>query len=162
MERDYFLCQLSDLEELQSIELEIDERQLFAIRQDNTLYAYLLHLIMKAKKPCLLVGEPGTAKTVTIQHYLGALDNEVNLVLGVSMSSRTSAADVRNNINDKVDKRTGKIYGPPTGKKLTVFVDDMNMPKVDTYGTQQPIALLHYLVGRGCMYSQGKDLDLRA
>jgi dynein heavy chain len=128
---------------------------------DNTLYAYLLHLIMKAKKPCLLVGEPGTAKTVTIQHYLGALDNEVNLVLGVSMSSRTSAADVRNNINDKVDKRTGKIYGPPTGKKLTVFVDDMNMPKVDTYGTQQPIALLHYLVGRGCMYSQGKDLDLR-
>jgi nitrite reductase/ring-hydroxylating ferredoxin subunit len=40
VERDYFLCQLSDLEELQSIELEIDERKLFAIRQDNQLYAY--------------------------------------------------------------------------------------------------------------------------
>lgn len=33
---------------------------------------------------------------------------------------------------------------------------------VDTYGTQQPIALLHFLVGRGHMYDRsGKDLDLR-
>ena len=37
----------------------------------------------------------------------------------------------------------------------------MNMPKVDTYGTQQPIALLLFLVGRGCMYDRKKDLDLR-
>lgn len=40
VERDYFLCRLSDLDELQSIEFEIDERELFAIREDNQLYAY--------------------------------------------------------------------------------------------------------------------------
>ncbi len=40
VERDYFLCRLSDLDELQSIEFEIDERKLFAIREDNQLYAY--------------------------------------------------------------------------------------------------------------------------
>jgi len=40
IENDFFLCRLSDLEELQAIELTIEERQLFAIRQDNTLYAY--------------------------------------------------------------------------------------------------------------------------
>lgn len=34
------LCLLSDLEEMQAIELTIEERQLFAIRQDNQLYAY--------------------------------------------------------------------------------------------------------------------------
>ena len=60
-----------------------------------------------------------------------------------------------------VDKRSGRTYGPPVGKKLIIFVDDMNMPKVDTYGTQQPIALLLFLVGRGCMYDRKKDLDLR-
>ncbi|RYY37981.1 hypothetical protein EON62_00755, partial [archaeon] len=38
---------------------------------------------------------------------------------------------------------------------------DLNMPKVDVYGTQRPIALLHFLVGRGHMYDRGKDLDLR-
>ena len=40
IERDYFLCRLADLEELESIELEINDRKLFAIRQDNQLHAY--------------------------------------------------------------------------------------------------------------------------
>ena len=35
------------------------------------------------------------------------------------------------------------------------------MPKVDTYGTQQPIALLHFLIGRGNLYDRGKDLNLK-
>ena len=128
---------------------------------DNVLYSSLLDATTRVGKPCLFVGEPGTAKTVTISHYLENLDRDSNMVLSLNMSSRTNAKDVRNNINDVVDKRTGRTYGPPMGKTLTVFVDDMNMPKVDTYGTQQPIALLHFLVGRGNMYSSGKDLDLR-
>jgi len=40
IENDFFLCLLSDLEEMQTIELTIEERQLFAIRQDNVLFAY--------------------------------------------------------------------------------------------------------------------------
>ena len=40
-----------------------------------------------------------------------------------------------------------------------MFIDDMNMPQVDTYGTQQPIALLKLLVERGGMYDRGKDLN---
>ncbi len=40
IEHDFFLCLLSDLEEMQAIERTIEERQLFAIRQDNELYAY--------------------------------------------------------------------------------------------------------------------------
>ena len=40
LQQEVFLCQLSDLEEMQSIELTIDERRLFAIRKDNQLHAY--------------------------------------------------------------------------------------------------------------------------
>ena len=47
----------------------------------------------------------------------------------------------------------------PIGKKLLVFIDDMNMPQVDTYGTQQPIALLKLLLEKGGMYDRGKDLN---
>ena len=43
--------------------------------------------------------------------------------------------DVQKNLEVNVDKRTGNIYGPPLGTNLVVFIDDMNMPKVDTYGT---------------------------
>ncbi|KAH3889896.1 hypothetical protein DPMN_013963 [Dreissena polymorpha] len=35
----------------------------------------------------------------------------------------------------------------------------MNMPQVDTYGTQQPIALLKLLLERGGCYDRGKDLN---
>ena len=40
-----------------------------------------------------------------------------------------------------------------------MFVDDLNMPQVDVYGTQQPIALLKLLLEKGGMYDRGKDLN---
>ena len=40
LEREIALCNLDDLEEQQAIELSIDDRRLFAIRQDNQLHAY--------------------------------------------------------------------------------------------------------------------------
>ena len=40
-----------------------------------------------------------------------------------------------------------------------MFIDDMNMPQVDLYGTHQPIALLKLLLEKGGMYDRGKDLN---
>lgn len=41
-----------------------------------------------------------------------------------------------------LEKKTGRNYGPPGMKKLIYFIDDMNMPEVDTYGTVQPHTLI--------------------
>lgn len=40
LDREIPLCNLDDLEEQQAIELTVDDRRLFAIRQDNQLHAY--------------------------------------------------------------------------------------------------------------------------
>lgn len=65
-------------------------------------------------------------------------------------------------IEENIDKRTFKTYGPKaSGKKMVVFIDDLNMPKIDVYGTQQPNALLHFLMGRMQLYQRGGDLELR-
>lgn len=119
---------------------------------DTVRSSWLLEKIVSISKPLLFVGESGTAKTVTIQKFLQSLNRESNLTLNINFSSRTSGGDVQVTLEDNVEKRTKDTYGPPPGKKLMVFVDDLNMPKVDTYGTQQPIALLKLIIERGGLY----------
>ena len=127
---------------------------------DSVLYSFLLSRLAPLR-PILFVGESGTAKTTIIQNYLSGLPSTGFTKLNINFSSRTTAADTQSNIEANVDKRSGTIYGPPNGKKLIVFIDDLNMPKVDTYGTQQPIAMLLYLISKGAIYDRGKDLNLK-
>lgn len=42
---------------------------------------------------------------------------------------------------------------------MVLFIDDVHMPKVDTNGTQQPIALLKFLIEMGYFYERGGNLD---
>lgn len=42
---------------------------------------------------------------------------------------------------------------------MVLFVDDVHMPKVDHYGTQQPIALMKFLIEMGYVYERGGNLD---
>lgn len=51
-------------------------------------------------------------------------------MLMVNFSSRTTSMDIQRNLEANVEKRTKDTYGPPMGKRLLVFMDDMNMPKV--------------------------------
>lgn len=120
---------------------------------------WLLNLMYALKRPTLLVGESGTSKTATTQNFLRKLNIDINVVLNVNFSSRTTSMDVQRTLEASVEKRTKDSYGPPPGKKLIVFIDDMNMPRVDDYGTQQPIALLKLLLEKGGMYDRGKDLN---
>lgn len=41
-----------------------------------------------------------------------------------------------------LEKKAGRNYAPPGMKKLINFIDDLNMPEVDAYGTVQPHTLI--------------------
>jgi len=45
-------------------------------------------------------------------------------------------------IDAKLDKRHRNIYGPLILKKQVFFIDDFNMPALDTCGAQPPIELI--------------------
>ncbi|XP_075390744.1 dynein axonemal heavy chain 10 [Tenrec ecaudatus] len=129
---------------------------------DTTRTSWMLQQMVKTKQPVLLVGESGTSKTATTQNFLKNLNEELNIVLIVNFSSRTTSLDIQRNLEASVEKRTKDTYGPPMGKRLLVFMDDLNMPKVDEYGTQQPIALLKLLLEKGYLYDRGKELNCKS
>ncbi|XP_064619187.1 dynein axonemal heavy chain 10-like isoform X2 [Lineus longissimus] len=138
---------------------EMKYNQILVPTIDTVRTTWLLNLQTSIKKPVVLVGDTGTSKTATTQAFLRNMDTESHLLLNVNFSSRTNAYDVQRNLEANVEKRTKDTYGPPPGKRLLIFIDDMNMPQVDQYGTQQPIAFLKQLLERGGCYDRGKDLN---
>lgn len=126
---------------------------------DTVRSTWVLGTLLQNRKRVLFVGESGTAKTVTINKYLNTLSAAEFSTLGLPFSSRTTSMDVQQSIEENIEKRTKETYGPSMGKKLVVYIDDLNMPRVDKYGTQQPIALLRFLVEKGGLFDRGKDLN---
>ena len=132
--------------------------QILVPTPETLRHTWLLQRNIAMRRPVLFVGEVGTSKTVTIQKYLRELPQEQYILLTMNFSSRTSSLDVQRNLEANVEKRTKDTYGPAAGKRLMTLVDDLNMPQIDTYGTQQPIALLKLLIERGGVYDRGKEL----
>ena len=56
-----------------------------------------------------------------------------------------------------MEKRSKIKYGPSGGKQLVCFVDDLNMPAKDTFGSQPPLELLRQWVDYGCWYDREKQ-----
>ena len=131
---------------------------------DTARYTYLLQSALergvKAKgkgcsmsMPLLLVGPTGTGKSIYLQMALRGLDsNEWAPAVNVNFSARTSANITQTMIDIKLDKRRKGIYGPPPGKHVVIFIDDLNMPQLETYGAQPPIELIRQFADHGGWY----------
>jgi len=126
---------------------------------DTVRNQYILNtLVTNIQKPVLFVGRSGTAKTATIQNFTSTLDQEQFMVRDLNFSNCTTSMDVQNSLEENFDHPTKDTAVPQGGKQMVLFIDDVNMPTVDKYGTQQPIALLKLLIDRGGMYDRGGDL----
>jgi len=56
-------------------------------------------------------------------------------------------------------KRMGNMFGPPNGKRMTIFVDDINAPLRTAWGDQPTSETLRQLIEMKGIYSIEKPGD---
>ena len=135
---------------------------LFVDTIETTRMSYILDLLVRNGKYAMFVGNAGTGKTQIINNYLNGLDKETDGIMSknIVMSYYTSSYTLQQEVESYIDKRSGNYFGPPMGKKMVFFIDDMNLPSVETYGTQNAIALLTQHMQHGSIFDRS-DLGIR-
>ncbi|KAL3663603.1 hypothetical protein V7S43_011489 [Phytophthora oleae] len=136
-----------------------------------------MSIMVREERPFMLCGNAGTGKTQLVQGLLNNLDGRVSGAVPSSTSSTVSsvaaakgpATSMSVNFNyytnahalqvileSKLSKRVGSTFGPTVGDQLIYFLDDLNLPQVDSYGTQSAIALLRQYLDYGHWYDRAK------
>ncbi|KAG7491786.1 hypothetical protein MATL_G00007500 [Megalops atlanticus] len=119
---------------------------------------YFMDRLLERKRPVMLVGNAGTGKSVLVGEKLGSLDPEKYMIKNVPFNYYTTSAMLQAILEKPLEKKAGRNYGPPGSKKLIYFIDDMNMPEVDAYGTVQPHTLIRQHMDYNHWYDRNKLL----
>ena len=101
----------------------------------------------------------GSAKTTLVYSYLKKKPKAENVIANSNFSSSTTPQIFQRNVEACVDKRMGTTYGPPTGKKMALFVDDLNLPEVNRWGDQCTNEFFRAMVEMGGFYSLERPGD---
>jgi len=127
--------------------------KLFVPTIDTVRFHFILSHLMRDAQHTLLMGNTGTGKTAIAQNFINSLPLDKWIALTINMSARTESRQVQSAIESRTAPR-GKKFSPLGGKRLLVFVDDLNMPAHDLFHSQPPLELLRQWMTYGFWYNR--------
>lgn len=109
---------------------------------DNVRLIHIAEQLLICKKPVMCVGPTGTGKTLSISDKLTKYMPPEYISEFIVFSAKTTSNQTQDLIDSKLDKRRKGVFGPPMGKNVIFFIDDLNMPALEVFGSQPPIELI--------------------
>ncbi|XP_028280327.1 dynein heavy chain 11, axonemal isoform X1 [Parambassis ranga] len=120
---------------------------------------YFMDLLLERRQPLMLVGNAGVGKSALIKSKLDCLP-ESYMTTKVPFNYYTTSLMLQGILEQPLEKRAGRSYSPIGNRRLVYFIDDMNMPAVDSYGTVQPHTLIRQHLDYGHWYDR-QNLNLK-
>eukprot|EP01062_Namystynia_karyoxenos_P024171 TRINITY_DN1939_c0_g6_i1.p1 TRINITY_DN1939_c0_g6~~TRINITY_DN1939_c0_g6_i1.p1 ORF type:complete len:4792 (+),score=1866.14 TRINITY_DN1939_c0_g6_i1:876-14378(+) len=114
---------------------------------------FILDLILPRGHPIMLVGDSGVGKTLMLRERVRHLPEQYGFQ-EINFNYFTDAATLQRTLERKLERKMGRRYGPVGKQAFVWLIDDLNMPLVDKYGTQSPIALLRQHLDSGMWYDR--------
>uniref|UniRef100_H2Y999 AAA+ ATPase domain-containing protein n=1 Tax=Ciona savignyi TaxID=51511 RepID=H2Y999_CIOSA len=131
------------------------KRSILVHTMETTRIRYFVDLLVEKGRPVMLVGNAGCGKSLLVSDTLRRLTND-HIVASVPFNYYTTSAMLQRLLEKHLEKKAGRNYGPVGNKKLIYFLDDVNMPEVDTYGTVGPHTLIRQHIDYMHWYDRSK------
>ncbi|KAI8619311.1 dynein heavy chain and region D6 of dynein motor-domain-containing protein [Chytriomyces sp. MP71] len=132
--------------------------QMIVPTADTVKYSYLLESLLTNGYRTLFTGGTGVGKSVIVQDLLNRISKPRGYIpVTLNFSAQTNSEQTQQAMESKLEKKRKNILGAPTGfSRIILFIDDLNMPKLDTYGSQPPIELLRQFIDFSGFYDREK------
>ena len=101
---------------------------------DTVKYKYLLNILMSNGYNVLITGETGVGKSVITKDFLWGTPENIVYAF-VNFSGKTTTKNLQDAFEGNLESKRKTLLGPPGGKKMIFFIDDINMPQLDSYGS---------------------------
>jgi len=113
--------------------------------------------------PFIVCGPKGCGKNLIIRHAIRRLQEESDSTMSVATlncNAQTSSKDVLQKLRQFCSVTTGtsgRVYRPKEGKRVVLYMKDVNLPKPDKYETSEIVQFLQQAVMHNGFYDD--DLE---
>ena len=137
---------------------EVPYFQMIVPTPDTVKYGWVMETLIENNFPVLFTGQSGVGKSVIAQDLLNRISKPNGyLPMNLNYSAQTSSIQTQQMMELKLEKKRKNISGAPIGfNKIVLFIDDLNMPKLDRYGSQPPNELLRQYLDFSGFYDREK------